>query len=219
MLRENGFAEFNQNDKEKMIKLESNMSIVYRNAYRFQIEGIKVENEDKIFSIYETHTDIIVKGLRDIVFGHKINLATGKSNLILYCKIETGNPSDSILFQEPIVKIKSDYKVEKFTGCATDGGYGSIVNLIFGKQNFANVIFTKAKGSLQNFFETEKIEKELKKWRAGIEGNISNFKRKFNLKRVVWKGKEMFDAKVLWSVIGYNIRVLTGHVLKTVKLL
>lgn len=219
MLMENGLTDFTQTDKEKIIKLEANMSIVYKNAYRFQIEGIKVENEEKIFSIYEDHTDIIVKGLRDIIFGHKVNLVTGKSNLILYCNIEDGNPSDTTLFQEPILTIKNDYNIDKFSGCATDGGYACIDNLNFAKENFANVIFTKAKGSLQNFFATEEIERELKKWRAGIEGNISNLKRKFNLRRVIWKGKIMFDAKVLWSVIAYNIRVLTGHILETVKLL
>ena len=77
-------SDFKENDRKKLIKLEHNMTIVYQNAFKFQIEGEKVENKDKIFSIYEDHTDIIVKGLRDIIFGHKINLSTGRSNLIFY---------------------------------------------------------------------------------------------------------------------------------------
>lgn len=216
-LIEGGLSDFTPNDMEKIIKLEKNMSIVRNNAYRFQIEGQEVENKDKIFSIYEEHTDIIVKGLRDIVFGHKVNLATGKSNLILFCSIEEGNPSDKNLFEEPILKIKDYYGVEKFSGCATDGGYATIKNMNFAKGHVTNIVFTKIVGSLQNIVENLEIEERLKKWRAGIEGNISNLKRKFNLKRVTWKGKALFDAKVLWSVIGYNIRVLTGHVLETLK--
>lgn len=217
MLIDNGLSDFTKNDQEKIIKLETNMSRVYANAYRFQIEGIKVASEGKIFSIYEEHTDIIVKGLRDIIFGHKVNLATGKSNLILFCNIEDGNPSDVNLFEEPILTIKRDYDVEKFTGCATDGGYASTDNMNFAKGHVLNVVFTKVVGSLKNIVENVDIEKELKIWRAGIEGNISNLKRRFKLKRVTWKGKALFDAKVLWSVLAYNIRVLTGHILKTLK--
>ena len=193
------------------------MSIVYKNAYKFQIEGQQVETSEKIFSIYEDHADIIVKGLRDIIFGHKVNLSTGRSNLILYCSIEEGNPSDATLFQEPIETIKNDYGIKKFRSIATDGGYASLLNLCNAAKDFTNVVFTKVLGSLQNIVENEKIETELKKWRAGIEGNISNLKRKFKLKRVTWKGKEMFDAKIFWSVIGYNIRVLTSHILTTLQ--
>ena len=80
-----------------------------------------------------------------------------------------------------------------------------------------NVVFTKIVGSLQNIVENDEVEAELKRWRAGIERNISNLKREFKVGRVVWKGKAGFDAKIFWSVIGYNIRVLTGHILRTLK--
>ncbi len=82
-----------------------------------------------------------------------------------------------------------------------------------------NVVFTKIVGSLQNIVENDEVEAELKRWRAGIEGDISNLKREFKVGSVVWKGKGKagFDAKIFWSVIGYNIRVLTGHILRTLK--
>lgn len=216
-LTENGLDDLKQGEDKKIIELEKNMSVVYNNAYRFQIEGKKVKNEDKIFSIYETHTDIIVKGLRDIIFGHKVNLATGKSNMILFCSIEDGNPSDKLLYKVPILTIKKDFGVGKFLGCATDGGYASLENREFAKKHFTNIVFTKVVGSLQNICETKEVGDGLKKWRAGIEGCISNLKRKYNLNRVTWKGRAMFDAKVLWSVIAYNIRVLTGHILEDLK--
>ena len=212
-----GMDDFKENQQKRIIKLEGNMSIVYNNAYKFQIEGKQVETSEKIFSIYEDHTDIIVKGLRDIIFGHKVNLSTGRSNLILYCNIEEGNPSDTSLFQEPIDTIKEDYGVKKFRGIATDGGFASLKNLLSAAKDFTNVVFTKVVGSLQNIVENVEIETEMKKWRAGIEGNISNLKRGFKLTRVTWKGKEMFDAKIFWSVIGYNIRVLTSHILTTLQ--
>ena len=73
-------AFFIQGQLERLLPV---MEQEYNMTERKQIRGERVANEDKIFSIYEQHTDIIVKGSREVEFGHKINLATGKSNLIL----------------------------------------------------------------------------------------------------------------------------------------
>ena len=57
----------------------------------------------------------------------------------------------------------------------------------------------------------------LKKWRSGIEAVISNLKRGFNLRVCNWKGWEHFKAKVMWSVLGYNFRVMSVLVLNKIK--
>jgi len=56
----------------------------------------------------------------------------------------------------------------------------------------------------------------LKKWRSGMEAVISNIKRGYNLIRCTWKGWEHFIAKILWSIIAYNIRVMTAHVVRLI---
>ena len=45
--------------------------------------GEKVPASEKVVSIYEEHTDIIEKGNRETIFGHKIFLTCGKSSLML----------------------------------------------------------------------------------------------------------------------------------------
>jgi IS5 family transposase len=42
---------------------------------------------EKIFSFFEDHTDIIVKGRRDTQYGHKVFLSGGASGMILDCAI------------------------------------------------------------------------------------------------------------------------------------
>jgi IS5 family transposase len=37
------------------------------------VEGEKVPASEKLVSLFEEHTDIIVKGSRDIQYGHKLN--------------------------------------------------------------------------------------------------------------------------------------------------
>lgn len=189
------------------------MKQVYSITERREIKKETVPNEDKIFSIYEQHTDIIVKGSREVKFGHKINLTTGKSNLILSCEVLPGNPSDSSLYQKTLDKIKADYNTVP-RDCATDGGYASLENLKHAKkEGVVNIVFNKIVGSLKNVASSLNMETRLKKWRSGIEANISNIKRGFGLFRCNWKGQAHFDAKVMWSVIGYNIRVMTAAVL------
>jgi len=57
----------------------------------------QVPSSEKIVSLFEPHTDIIVKDRRDTYYGHKVCLTGGKANLILDCLIVEGNPADTTL--------------------------------------------------------------------------------------------------------------------------
>ena len=59
------------------------------------LRGQPVPAGEKLVSLFEPHADIIVKGSRDVQYGHKLNLVTGKSGMILDLVIEAGNPADS----------------------------------------------------------------------------------------------------------------------------
>ena len=189
------------------------MEKVYDISYRHEILGESVPNGEKIFSIYEEHTDIIVKGSREVAFGHKVNLATGRSNLILDCEITDGNPKDSTLYEGVLARVKSDYGIRP-RDMVTDGAYASLRNQEKAKEyGIVNIVFNKIVGSLKNVVTSVQMETRLKKWRSGMEAVVSNLKRGFHLFRCEWKGRDHFDAKVLWSVIAYNIRVMTGFML------
>lgn len=97
----------------------------------------------------------------------------------------------------------------------TDGGYALLRNQGKAKEcGIVNIIFNKIVGSLKNLVTSANMERRLKKWRSGIEAVISHVKRGFSLFRCDWKGREHFDAKGLWSMIAYNIRVMTGFMLE-----
>ena len=182
---------------------------VYDISWRHEILGEAVPNKDKIFSIYEDHTDIIVKGRREVEFGHKVNLATGRSNLILDCRILDGNPADSAIYTDVLGNIQANYGIVP-RDVVTAGGYASKNNARSAQEKgIINIVFNKITGSLKNIVRSTNIETRLKKWRSGIEAVISNLKRGFELFRCEWKTRERFDAKVYWNVIVYNIRVMT----------
>ena len=160
-------------------------------------------------SIFEPHTDIIVKGQREIVYGHKVFLATGKSNLILDCAIEKGNPADSEQFMPALERHEQRFgKAPK--DVATDGGFASKKNgrdaREFGVQNVA---FSALKGNtLSELVQSARVYKQLRKWRAGIKGIISATKRAFGLDRCTWRGYESFQAYVHLAVLAFNLQTL-----------
>lgn len=194
----------------KLEQLLPLMEQVYSMTRRKEIDGESLANDQKIFSIYELHTDIIVKGSREAQFGHKINLATGKSNLILDCEVLRGNPSDKSLYQTTVEKVIDNYGIIP-RDLVTDGGYASLENLQFSQsKGIVNIVFNKIVGSLKSIVSSLNMQTRLNKWRSGIEAVISNFRRGFNIDICNWKGWDHFQAKILWSVLAYNFRVLTS---------
>ena len=186
------------------------MQQVYDFTNRHEVKKERVDNEDKIFSIYELHTDIIVKGSRETKFGHKVNFVNGKSNLILAVETHRGNPADSSLYQPMIEKVINIYNCVP-RDSATDGGFASSENMQCAKnKGIINIVFNKIVGNLHNVCTSLNLETRLKKWRSAIEAIISNVKRGFNLHRCNWKGEAHFEQKVLWSTIAYNIRVMSA---------
>jgi len=194
------------------------MEKVFRMTERREILKEKVPVEEKIFSIYERHTDIIMKGQREARFGHKVNLGSGRSNLILTCEILEGNPKDSELYEGTLKKLKKDYGRTPESSVA-DGGFASKANIDYSrKAGIINIVFNKIRGSMQNIAGSKWVENKLKRWRSGIEAVISNLKRGFQIRRCTWKGIAHYGQKVFWSVIGYNLRVMTGAILQTMTL-
>lgn len=158
-----------------------------------------------------------MKGQREVLFGHKINLAAGKSNLVLDCQILRGNPSDKSLFNPTLNTVIENYGIIP-RDSTTDGGYASLANLEHAQETgIANIVFNKVVGSMQNIVSSSNMETRLRKWRSAMEAIISNIKRGFNIFTCNWKGWIHFKAKVLWSILAYNFRVMTGLILARLR--
>ncbi len=182
---------------------------VISQTHRRVFDGEKVPHSEKVFSIFESHTDIIIKGSRDIQFGHKLNITTGKSGLVLDIVVEDGNPADSAQLCPMIERQKEVYgRVPRQT--AADGGYASQENLKKAKEmGVKDVAFNKKRGlNIEDMAKSTWVYKRLTKFRAGIEGNISCLKRRYGLKRCIWKGLEHFKSYVWSSTVAYNLMLI-----------
>jgi IS5 family transposase len=178
------------------------------------INGESVPAEDKLVSIFEQHTDILVKGKRKVVFGHKILLSGGASNLILDCVIKRGNWSDSEIF--PVAINRLEENCGPIFEIATDGGFASKKNYEYAKEvkGIDKVVFTKkASSKIKELIKTSRAYKKLKKFRAGIEGCISAAKRAYGLDRCRWSGWEGFQRYVWASVVAFNCSIIVEKLL------
>ena len=175
-------------------------------AERRVLAGEAVPAGEKLVSLFETHADIIVKGGRDVHYGHKLNLATGRSGLILDVVVEAGNPADAERFLPMLERHIARHGTPP-RQTASDGGYASLDNLSQAKAlGVHDVAFHKKRGlSIETMVKSRWVYRKLRNFRAGIEANISCLKRAFGLARCTWRGLAHFKAYVWSSVVAYNL--------------
>ena len=173
------------------------------------IHGESVAASEKIVSIFEPHTDIIVKDRRDTFYGHKICLTGGTSQLILDCVILEGNPADATLTDQMFDRHKDVYGRYPLKA-ALDGGFASKDNLESAKRKgIKDVCFAKKRGiEVEDMCRSEWVYKRLRRFRAGIESGISWLKRCFGFARCTWKTWRSFKSYVWASIVCANLLTL-----------
>ena len=168
--------------------------------------GESVPVADKIVSIFEPHTDILVKGTQQVRFGHKVNLATQADGFITYLNVEQGNPTDAVLYIPVVQACHDDYgQIPDET--VADGCYAAQANARAARDGgVKRRVFSKPAGlTLTDMGVKRKTFDRLREFRAGVEGNISEWKRAFGAGKVTWKGEGGFKAYVWSTALSYNL--------------
>ena len=123
-----------RNLAEKIARAVILMDKVIDQTERRVLKNEKVPASEKVVSLFETHTDIILKSRRKTEYGHKVFVVGGVSNLIIDCLIERGNPADSACFKKLLDRQKNYYGRSPRQTSA-DGGFASIDNVRYAKDN------------------------------------------------------------------------------------
>lgn len=176
------------------------------------VAGEAVPSGEKVVSIFEPHTDVIVKKRRETEYGHKVCLTTGTSSMVIDCMVLEGNPADATLTTTVVERHMSLYG-EAPGAVAFDGGFTSRDNLQALKaMGVREVAFSKRRGlSLSAMVTDTWVYKRLRNFRAGIESCISFLKRCFGLARCLWRGFASFKAYVWSSILSANLLTLARH--------
>lgn len=191
-----------ERDKALMLK-------VMDQARRRIIHDESVPADEKIFSFFQCHSDIISKGNRQTQFGHKVFITTGRSGLVLDCIPAKGNPADSEKFKE-LLNRQKEILGKAPRQITADGGFASQNNLKEAKQEgVQDAVFAKKLGlKILDMAKSKWVYKKLRNFRAGIEGLISVLKRAFGLDRCTWKDWEGFKQYVWSNIVTFNLQVI-----------
>ncbi|GLS39336.1 transposase [Mesorhizobium tianshanense] len=183
---------------------------IIRQSERRVLAGEPVPAGEKLVSLFEEHADIIVKGSRDTEYGHKLNLTTGRSGMILDLMIEAGNPADSDRLLPMLLRHIALYG-QPPRQAAADGGFATRANLATAKAwGVCDMAFHKKAGlRIEDMVRSKWVYRKLRNFRAGIEAGISCLKRAYGLARCTWRGLDHFKTYVWSSVVAYNLVIFT----------
>lgn len=175
---------------------------------------------EKILSIFEAHTDVIIKRWDEVLYGHKVCLVTGKSSMVLASWVLEGNPCDTTLAKIAIEKTRDNLGGRVPDQTVFDGGFSSRENLEgLQKLQVKDVVFSKHQGiQLEEMTKDPKVFEALRCFRAGIEGCISFLKRNFGWDRCTWRTFSSFRAYFAATSLTCNLLLLArGHLLQLAK--
>jgi len=181
------------------------MKTVVATARRAQVDGEKVPAAERVFSLFEPHTELIMRGRRQrpVEFGHKILLCESAEKFITDYEVYEKQEADCALTESVIDRHEKLFG-ERPEVLAADKGFCPA------EAKFAELaerVDTLAIPKRMRDF----VDKMLAHWqafRAGIEGTISGLKRAFRLIRCFFKGFRSFEASVGLGVFCHNLIVL-----------
>jgi IS5 family transposase len=168
-----------------------------------------VPAQEKIVSIFEPHTDIIVKDRRQTLYGHKVFFNVGASGMIIDMLLERGNPADATR-AIPMLERHRGIMGSVPEQAAFDAGFTSTANVKAACElGVKDAAFAK-KGSIEVMegVRSPQRHKRMQRFRAGVEGIISFTKRCFGLDRCLWRGYRSFQAYAWASVLATNLLLL-----------
>jgi IS5 family transposase len=191
-------------------------------ARRRVLEGEQVPNEQKLFSIFETHTDLIKRGktLKPVEFGHKVFIAESAHGLITQYRVLKGNPTDDIHVKSSLGRHKETF------GCVPDiysgdRGFYSRDNVRQCTEAGVGLACIPQRGGkkkpAQKDHEKSAPFKAAQRFRAGIEGRISVLFRGRGMKRCLAEGLERFELLVGAAVLANNLMVIARLLIEKQK--
>src|ERR1700732_4851841 len=185
-------------------------SRVIDQSRRRVLDGEQVPSAEKLYSIFEPHTDLIKRGKvqTPIEFGHKVFLAESTRGLITQYEVLDGNPVDE---QHVVVSLERHKQtfgdVPKLYG--SDRGFFSEKNVTSCKQQGVKVVCIPQRGGTKTpereAYEKTREFKDGQRFRAGIEGRISVLFGGRGMKRCLAEGRERFELWVAAAVLANNL--------------
>jgi hypothetical protein len=171
----------------------------------------KVDNSDKLLSLYETDTRVIVRGKAgaEVEFGNTLLLAEQQDGLIVDWQLwRESAPADTRQLPGCVERIEAAWGAGTLKGLGADRGFSSAANeaMLAGK-NIYDGICPKNPARLKERMKEERFA-QLQRRRGQTEGRIGIFKNGYLGRPLRAKGYEHREMAVGWQVLTHNLWVL-----------
>jgi hypothetical protein len=204
------FIQFKLDEIERYIShAERQIDQIYRRV----VEGETIPHHEKVFSIFEEHTEWISKGKAGVPqeLGLKVCVVKDQFGFILHHRVMQNETDDKIAV--PIV-MEAKSRFLNLNSCSFDKGFHSPKNQNDLKEILNKVILPR-KGKLSR--ENEKIEgsvefKEARRKHSAVESTI-NALENHGLDRCRDHGLNGFKRYVALAVVARNIQILGATIL------
>lgn len=180
---------------------------VLKVARRVWFDGEIVPARDRIFSIFEDHTELIKRGRRHkpVEFGHMVLLGQTRERFITQYDVMRKKIPDSKL-PDSILERHEEIFGDLPETLVADKGFCGTAAAMNELREKVKVLAIPQR--LKDFADDAFVA--LQHFRAGIEGSISVLKRAFGLLRSQYRGFRNFVSHVSLGVLSHNLVLLTG---------
>ena len=181
------------------------MRQVAKAARRREFDGEQVPNSEKVFSIFEPHTELIKRGRRGrpVEFGHKVLLTQTKEKFITDTVVLEENCSDSKLLSVVLERHEEMYG-SRPESIAADKGFCPDIETYEELEDEIDYL-----GVPRNTNELGDTKMRIwQQWRAGIEGSISCLKRAYRMAVCCFRGFKNFASAIGSAVFCHNLTIL-----------
>ena len=181
-------------------------------ARRRVLQGESVPNGEKLFSLFEPHTELLKRGKagKDIEFGHMIQIQQVNEKFITDYEVFEKKPVEHTLLEPALAEHRELFGFAPSVLTADKGYYENMEALRALEQEIE--VVSIAKKGPRTPAETEREQDPLfrhaQAFRAGVEGSISFLKRMLRLARCFNKSWEHYVATVGQTIFAHNLLIL-----------
>jgi len=174
------------------------------------IKGEAIPQGEKLYSIFETHTEWKKKGKANnkVELGHNVLIASDQFNFIVYHK--TIDRQQDVELAIPLAdKLHLLFGENAIESISFDKGFWRPENKLLLQMYFPNVIMPKKgkKNKTEQEEEKSKVFKKLRNKHSAVESNINSLEH-HGLDRCPDKGKRNFIKYTALGVLSYNLHRL-----------
>jgi IS5 family transposase len=171
----------------------------------------QVPNENKLFSIFEDHTELLKRGKagKDVEFGHMIQIQQTGEKFITDYEVFGHKPAEPTLIR-PALKSHKRLFGHYPVSVAADKGYwsGDEFEKIPAEVEIVSIPKKGRRNDVEQERELDPLFRLAQAFRAGVEGSISFLKRFLRLARCMNKGWRNYASTVGATVFAHNLLVL-----------